>query len=456
MGQTPKDMALVQDEINKITKKKINATVKINLIAFAAWDQQINLMFSGNEKLDLLPVMYYNFGPYVQKGALLPIDDLLSKYGAGIKKAIDPDYFKVGQSNGKTYGVVGLRADLASAHSPVMRKDLIDKYKIDITKIKKIADLTEVFKTIKANEPSIIPLVTQAAGAGNSVISPYKPYDPLNDELGVLLNGGQSDTKVVDWYESDQYANLVKLTRSWFQAGYISKDVATSTDSGATIVKANKAFAYLSPWKYGLENQDTKSCGTKMVTAPFDDKPFLRSASVQFLQWTLPSNCQNPEKTMQFLNLMYSDSNIQNLLQWGIEGKHYAKVSGEDNVIDYPQGVTAANSGYGLNLGWALGNQMIGYVWKGDAADLYKKSDAFNKSAVKSKAFGFVFDESPVKTEVASVTNVVKQYRTPIEDGAVEPSTELPKFIAALKAAGINKIISEKQSQLDKWLAKQK
>ncbi len=40
-----------------------------------------------------------------------------------------------------------------------------------------------------------------------------------------------------------------------------------------------------------------------------------------------------------------------------------------------------------------------------------------------------------------------------IDCGCVDPETEIPRMIAALKEAGIDKIVAEKQRQLDEWLA---
>lgn len=53
-GPDQRDLGLVEQEISKITKDKINATVKLKRIEAAAWTQQKVLMFSGNEKLDLV------------------------------------------------------------------------------------------------------------------------------------------------------------------------------------------------------------------------------------------------------------------------------------------------------------------------------------------------------------------------------------------------------------------
>jgi putative aldouronate transport system substrate-binding protein len=70
-----------------------------------------------------------------------------------------------------------------------------------------------------------------------------------------------------------------------------------------------------------------------------------------------------------------------------------------------------------------------------------------------SKALGFQYDSSAVKTAVASVNNAIEQYRLALEYGVVDPDVNLPRFIQALKNAGIDEIIAEKQRQLDAWAA---
>jgi putative aldouronate transport system substrate-binding protein len=98
-----------------------------------------------------------------------------------------------------------------------------------------------------------------------------------------------------------------------------------------------------------------------------------------------------------------------------------------------------------------MGNQFLTYTWKGDSKNLWNDMDGFNKSAVKSKALGFTFDSTSVKTEVAAVTNVTNQYALGLETGTLDPEKVLPQFISKLKGAGIDKIVAEKQKQLDTW-----
>ena len=48
---------------------------------------------------------------------------------------------------------------------------------------------------------------------------------------------------------------------------------------------------------------------------------------------------------------------------------------------------------------------------------------------------------------------MISEYQPGLECGAVNPETELPKFIEALNSAGLQEIIAEKQAQLDAWKA---
>ena len=54
-----------------------------------------------------------------------------------------------------------------------------------------------------------------------------------------------------------------------------------------------------------------------------------------------------------------------NLLNWGEEGIDYVVEDEENEIINYPDGITADNVGYSLNLGWELPNQFIAYKWSG-------------------------------------------------------------------------------------------
>jgi putative aldouronate transport system substrate-binding protein len=442
LGGVPKDLQLVQDEINKISKAKINTTVKLLPISLSAWTNQMNLMMSSGEKLDLISVRDYSSS--VTKGQLLPISDLLDKHGKGIIDALGSDYYNATKIKGKSYGVPSIR-DLAQDYGLVVRKDLVDKYKIDLNGMKKLEDLEPIFKAIKENETKLVPLTNKT---NDSVYGTFSTRDSLGDNIGVLLNNGQDNLKVVNWFETPEYANTLKTIRKWYESGYILKDAAQNQEADVALIKAGKAVSFLGHQKPGYEAQQTRGTGTEMVTVKLAPA-VAKTDTVTNIMWGVPSGAKQPERSVQFLNLMYTDKDIVNLLDWGIEGKHYVKNS--DGTIDYPQGVDAKSTGYGLNMGWLFGNQFLSHVWKGDNPNIWKEMDEFNKKAMKSKALGFSWDSSSVKAEVTAVLNVIDQYRRGLESGVLDPDKELPNFIAKLKNAGIDKVVAEKQKQLDEW-----
>ncbi len=443
----PVNVQTVQDEMNKIILPKIGATVKLLPINFSAYQQQLNLVLSGNEKWDLISDGYvFGLAGQVARKQLLPLDDLIAKYGQGILDATPADFRKGGVLKGKTYITTNLRP-MGANYGICMRKDLVDKYKIDVKKIKTLADVEKMLLIIKKNEPDVVPVAPQIVTT--TMVQFFRSYDMLGSLDGVLPNYGQ-DLKVVNWFETKEYSDDVNLMRRWYQEGLIKSDAATNKDPIVSFVRAGKLFSYVTNMKPGFEVQESNNTGFQMVTAELF--PALSTTTdIASFGWAVPRSCQSPDKSVQLLNLLYSDPKLSNLVINGIEGKNWAYVA--KGIIDFPEGINSKNSDYylGAQLGWLFPNQGITPVWKGNPADFWDQFRAFNASARKSKAIGFAFDHTPVKNELTAVTNVLQQFQLGLENGAMDPATKLPEFQAKLRAAGIEKIIAEKQRQLDAW-----
>lgn len=439
------DVELVQEEINKITLEKINATVKLMPIDWAAWNQQINLILAGNEQLDLLVTSaFMNYSSMVSKGQLIPLDDLLQEHGQGIIETMEPVFYEGTKIDGKIYGVSSFR-ELGADYGFIARKDLLDKYQIDLSQVKSFEELEPIFQLIKENEPNMIPLVQR--DTNNTVVSDILAarVDNLGDGMGVLMLD-DNNTTVVNLYETPQYQEAVELVRKWYTAGYIQPDAATSQETYAALIKAGKGFGYLANMKPGFEEQETNLVGYEMEAARLTPPRGASSGPVAFMI-SIPSNVKYPEKAMQFMNLLYTDADIMNLLTLGIEGKHYVKT--ENGQVRLPDGVE--NSGYVFNQ-WLIGNNSLTLLWEGMDPNQWENLKEFNKNINFSPALGFIFDADKVKTEVAAVNNVISEYKAGLESGSVDPKV-LPKFIEDLKKAGIDAIIAEKQRQLDEFLA---
>ncbi|MFX3636954.1 MAG: ABC transporter substrate-binding protein [Candidatus Pristimantibacillus sp.] len=445
IGATPADIGLVQEEMSKITKEKINATVKILPISIGTWTQQMNLMSSSGEKLDLLFEFGQGYSAAMAAGKIIPLDGLLDQYGAGIKQAIGPEYLASAKLKGETYGVPVYKDYTTGTNSILMVKELVDKHKIDVASIKGLDDLDQVFKTIKENEPGIVPFAVGLLVPSDK----YGDYDRLGNRFGVLP-GFDNGLKVENIFESKEYEDYLNKMHSWFKAGYINKDAATSQINGTEMVKAGKAFAYFDGLKVGGAEVQSAGAGKELIAVPISSNTYATTTDATAGLWSISNNSQNPERTMMFLDLMYSDKELSNLFLWGIEGKHYVKVS--DTTIDYPEGVEATTVGYSVQT-WMVPNQSIGYIRTTDLPNLWELTAEANQKAIKSKALGFAFNSEPVKNEITALNNVIEQYRKALESGTFDPADKLPELREKLKSSGIDKVIAEKQKQLDEWAA---
>lgn len=449
----PADINMVIDAINDILIEKADAKITDTVILnYGNYLEQITLMLSGNEKLDtFLCRNSSNFIQYVSRGQLLEMNDLLEQYGQGVIEAVGQEFLDAGVVDGRQYGLTTNR-DLAKEYGFSMLKSYVDKYNIDLDSIKTMDDMAEVFATIKANEPDMIPWVS--AVGSNALMEFLIGADQLTDSCGVLMNYGQDEPlQVVNYFATDEYAYWCNYMHDFYQKGYIAEDFLTTSDQPHDLLRAHRAFAMSSGLKPGFDTQESQVVGEEIVSVPLTER-YTTSTIVQTAQWCIPHNSTEPEAAMRFLNLLFTDADLINLFDWGIEGVHYERI--EDGHITYPEGINAENSGYSLGLGWIFGNQYLSYVWEGDDLDLYDQLKEFNDTAMKSGGFGFVYDSSSVKTEVAAVSNVLNEYRAGLEFGVMDPETTLPEFLSALEAAGIDTIIAEKQSQLEAWAASQK
>jgi putative aldouronate transport system substrate-binding protein len=445
-GVVPKDLPAVQDEINKYLTEKINATIEIRPIDWGAWVNKTNLMFASNEQFDLMfTAGWYFLGLEATKGQIIPLDDLVTKYGQGFKSVLDPAIVEGGKLDGKLYALVGNK-EFAATKGVVMRKDLVDKYKFDLSTVKTLKDLEPLFKTIKDKE-GITPLQVKSDRSPASAIMGNGLFDPLGDGPGAL-DRDSKELKVVDMYETPQFKDVVTIMHDWYQKGYINKDGATNKESEFLAVKAGKAFAYGESMKPGFANQETRNTGKEMVTVELT-KPLTTTGDTTSAMFAISRTSKDPERAMMFLNLLYTDKKLLNLLDWGIEGKHYVKKS--DNIIDYPPGVDAATVGYNLNQPWMFGNQLNSYIWSTESPDIWDQYKTFNTTAQKSLATGFVFNPESVKNEVAATQNVINEFTGGLYTGTLDPAVYIPKFVDKLKAAGLDKIMAEKQKQLDAW-----
>ena len=448
INATPQDTAMIEEALTEIAGEKINASIKLQPIAYGSWQEQFNLLMSNSdEKIDLIFTGMTNtsLSSMVSKGYLVELDEYLADTGAPVAEAVG-DYIRGGQVAGKTYSIPTLR-DLATSAGIMFLKSYVDKYNIDTESISEWSDLTDVLRIIKEGEGESFTPMFLNGSQYTSFMSAFS--DPLGDSLGTLAPG-TDDTTVVNRFETEEYREMIELIRSWYEAGYINMDAATTTALWQEAAQAGTAACWPNNMKPGQVENQANMIGQEMVGVHIG-KDIVTTSSLQSAMWSIPYQAQDPERSMMLLNLMYTDADFFNTLNWGIEGTHYVKT--EDGHITFPEGVDANSSGWYLNLGWVFGNQFLSYLWEGNELDLWDRTKEYNDTAEMSPAAGFVFDTASVKNEYAACQAVKDEYLQSIETGSMDID-KLDEMNDKFEASGLQIIIDEKQRQLDEFLGK--
>lgn len=457
-GEEIRDLQAVEDKLKEITRAKINVEADINMINASTYQQQLNVMMAGGEELDLLFVPFGQDSAMVGQNQLMPLDDLLEQYGQDILNSLGT-LINAGKFNGKTY-TVSFNGSKLYPEALAAREDILQKYNLNLDDCKSYKDLAKIFEVVKKNEPEMVCIAPNYNGLllpGFAMGDGIGKIDELGDVIGVLI--GNDNYNIVNLFETEQYKDIVYTMRDWYNKGYILKDAATTSESGSVMYNQGKVFSYfyvdiLDQLDKAYHHVGITRLGQPTMVKAFN-KPIINS-STGFYTSAISSQSKKPEAAMKWWNLMYKDEEAVNTLYWGVEGKNFVK--NDDGTISYASEEEAANKGWDTPFNWMFGNTALQYIFQspGYSADFMAQRVKQNEGAEMSIAFGFTFDITPVQTEYTAVTNVLEQYRRALESGSVDPEIELPKFIQKLKEADIDKIIAEKQRQLDKWVAENK
>ncbi len=172
-------------------------------------------------------------------------------------------------------------------------------------------------------------------------------------------------------------------------------------------------------------------------------------------------NTEHPEKCVEFLNLLNTDTYLRNLLNYGIEGVHWDKAEvpeeeakaaeGKEYVLDYKVKLNPEKQKDYAVAYFVQGGMFNTAVLETEPIDKWATFKEFNEASQEAPSFGFDFDLDPVSTEVAGFRNVLDEFGRSLYTGSVDPEEYLPKMKEKMEATGIQKVIDEMQNQINSW-----
>jgi putative aldouronate transport system substrate-binding protein len=443
----------VEEAINTITREKIGVEVELMPVSIFEYSSNISLGLQGGDQIDVFQTLG-DFNTCVSSDMAYDISSIIDSCAPETKALLGDTFLESCTKDGSLYAIPTYKP-YALTPMIIYRQDIADELGVDMSQVKSIYDLTAILEQVKAKYPTMTPIIpaqTGDSGMGRTLANVDYLTDDLFTPKGVLIG---DDTTVTDLYNTEEFANLCNLTRTWYNEGLIMQDAATTTSTATELMSSGNSFCYIASYSY--PEADTAAslsaqCGNIALGAVQIGDAYLGTDSINAVSWMVSSTSKVPEAALKFINLTYTDEQVVNLLIYGIEGRDYVKDA--DGFVSYPEGQDAATVPYTAQLSCGtLGNYFIMYPMVGTSKESLAWEEEQNVQAKTSPAMGFTFDSREVKTEYTAVSNIISQYLPGLSCGSVDPATALPEFVQKLNAAGYDKILKAKQEQLDKFLA---
>lgn len=460
MGSTGEGFQAVEDALNEMLEPDIGVHVTLEPVTFSNLANETVLSVSSGEQLDLCLSVGTGVGNLVSSGLIEPLDEIIDGNGAAILEKCG-DAMAGGYYNGQLYGMPNAYIQ-GESYGYVIRKDLLDKYEIQIDEEKfyTLDEIEEIFTAVKEGEGENFFCLIPDSISEEPLSRNAFEYDKLGATSAsgfLMLNKDFNNMTISNVYETAEYEEFANRMFDWAGKGYISKDAATNTEDRNVLLSGGNYLGYFG-WSTPGSIWDTEAqTGYDLATLKIIGG-YTAGDRFQNILWSVPITSVNPEKAIEALNYIYENDEAAWLLQYGLEGQTYEIVEQNDQgtLIKYladdpttlpyyqPFGV------YGDRLAWPLMSPS-----PIDKNEIIREFSDSIPDSRKSPALGYCFNVDSVSTEYSAVTAVVQQYIPSLNCGSVDPAVNLAEFREALKAAGIDKVIEENQLQLDEWAANQ-
>lgn len=448
LGAEYKDTQAIEEAINAITEPSINCTVTILNVGIADHANRMSMMIAGGEKLDLcMTGLTTNLVSMTNDGMLYDLDEYMDTVGTDLKALFGND-LEAGKVDGKLYGIPANNAS-GKAGGFVYNKEMADAAGVTIPERCTLDELLDAYAQVKEQNPDLY--FTSMGTGGSGISTMVETVSAFGDSTyfsyGVIIDPISGNTTIENWFASDEAKEYYTMVKEWSDAGLIPKDSMTSGVIPQDLFSAGSSFGNFSAYApMELPTQSSSyefEIGMVQLTDAYKDTDV-----VQERMWGVPITSENPEKAVEFLNFMYTNTEVANLFSHGIEGVNY-ELTDQEGVV---------NKIDSENPGWArifsmFGDQTKVYYNTPAKEGIQEQIAEFSKSAAALPTLGYVFDSSSVSAKAAAVSNVVQQYGPSLEVGVVSDVDEaLTQIVAAMDQAGMQDVITENQNQLDAWL----
>ncbi|NSW92214.1 MAG: extracellular solute-binding protein [Firmicutes bacterium] len=427
---------------------------------------------SGTNLPDIIdmPVDTYKYG---KDGLIIPLDDLIKKYGfyatiAFKKKPFLPALMKT--PDGVTYHLSGARDEeiAAGPYGWLIRKDWLDKLKL--SEPKTIDDWYNILKAFKENDPN-----------GNG-----QPDEiPITNNYGIaqMFNWGNAwglhlrfskgfypdkDGKIqYEWLEPRAKEVIVFLNKLYSEGLYDKECAINTSEQQLSKVVRNLAGSAIewqestTMWNNKLKESGVNDANWIMTNIPSGPNGYqghIETIGYANGMVSISKDCKNPEVAFRWLDFVIYSSESVKLRTVGIEGISYTVENGEIKMTDFvlknPDGLGPVEAIRSIGA-W----QYFPMVLSAELTGKLKLSNPLHKERAKSiekqivPRVEFAINTDEEFTKINRKLTDISTYRDEMITKFIigeEPIENWDKFTGMLKSMGIDEILQVRQTQYDR------
>lgn len=439
-GDEPKNYDSVMAAVNEKLKADINMTLDLRFISPGDYDTKMQMAMAGGDDWDLCFTSHWanNYVNAAGKGAYLELSEEMLKENAPNMMSTIPEKFWDGiKVNGNIYALMNYQVMYDQAGYMIL-KEAVDEQGIDVNSIDSWDSLNATLETLKEAYPD--KYATRGGGVINHDLifqeepqttimnMPFLTYDPETQKISNTI------------YFENIEENL-KSMKLWKDEGYVPADAATMKDE-VTMLSQGQILSRYSRIKPGNDAALKVQYGNDWVSFPLSEG-VINTMAVQSTLTAVNINSEHPEKAIQLFDYIFGSEEVSNMLFFGLEGQDYELVDGRVQTL--PDCWVAS--------AWMLGNQFNAYLTVNDVEGVWEETMKGNEEAALDPLFGFVPDRTPIETEMATCEAIWLEYKDILYYGLQDYNTVVPEMLDKMNKAGLEKVTTELQSQVDEFLA---
>ena len=478
-GDKPTDLDMILQEFERRTKDSLHLKINIEWNAMEELKQKLKLKLAAGEEVDaVFDASWLSLEQNVAQGYYYKLDKYFNNDDyPGLKKAFPPKYLAANTINGHLY-TVPLTQFFYDIDVIYIRKDLRER--LGLKPIESYEDLEAYLQAVSSAYPEMIPLAlkgdrgffklfaneekqTHFRAAPNFISGTGTDFQVVLSQDGKRVLGATTYGDPLTAYKAfpaplndpDYFYSSFDRFVEWNK--YIQRDVLSERNP-LLLFQAGKAAANegsLVNWSDIRQKLITSIPDAELegfVYTTCQRKMQSGCIGTDYRAWNnlvIPVTSKHADDTMKFLDWLFQSQENHDLFELGIKGEHW-KEAGNQMYKSTPAAMNYMFPRYEMT--WNPTMSRINADNAPEAVDLLRYS-ADLETYYRLPLAGFLFNPSPVRSEIARVQPVVEQMLQVFRNG-LDPNwrSTAANMNVKLRNLGLEKIRAELIKQIQTYL----